>query len=485
MALSLCVLLLSLPVCSLSRPLSHSSPSSSFKVALIHRDSPYSPIHDPSASPSDLFRLSAQFSISRIRHLRSVLTGKSSLSKFESEVKVGPFEYLMRIGIGTPAELQWLIADTGSDLTWTQCLPCFNCFEQKAPIFDPKSSSTYRSLNCSSTLCQALTNDRECGVSSCQYHYEYQDGSATSGKLSTESFTFETPKSTLSSLKPSISAIPSSSPSTSPIKSTASATFSNDQGTGAIIKDLGFGCSSSTTGTFGKNGEAGLVGLGGGPLSLISQLGNSISNKFSYCLASRHDKNATSVLNFGENANISGLNVSSTPIMNFENFPTFYFLNLSDISVGEKRLGIPTGTFDLTPSGDGGFFIDSGTTMTLLPIDAVRLLLDEFNDIIDFPSIVNPPSPFEICYIVPDSSNITGLPDITFHFSGDANWKMGPSNIFYPLHENVICPVIVNSPAAGPSIFGNWQQQNTVVEYDLGEKRLSFAPADCRSYREL
>ncbi|KAL4203496.1 hypothetical protein AMTRI_Chr01g128240 [Amborella trichopoda] len=191
-----------------------------------------------------------------------------------------PNEYLMRVVIGTPTERYYLIADTRSDLTWIQFLPCSNFFKQKAPIFDRKSSSTYRSLNCSSTLCQNL------------------------GKTST------------------------------------GATFSTDRGTGAKINGLGFGCGSSNGG-FGADGKAGLIGLGGGPLSLISQLGSSISNKFSYCLASRLDRNATGV----------------TAIIKFEQTPTFYFLNLSDISVGKKRLGIPPGTFDPNPFsseyGDG------------------------------------------------------------------------------------------------------------------------------------
>ncbi|KAL4203493.1 hypothetical protein AMTRI_Chr01g104230 [Amborella trichopoda] len=427
MALSLSVLLLCLPLCSFSRPLSHSSPSSSFKIALIHRDSPYSPM---------------------------LLTGKSSPSKLSSEVKAGPSEYLMRVGIGTPAEPYWLIADTGSDLTWTQCLPCSNCFEQNVPIFNPKSSSTYLSLNCSSTLCQNLEDNLDCGGSSRHYDYQYGDGSATSASIS---------------VNPSFSL--TTTPSSDPIKTSSRSTFSTDPGTGAKINGLGFRCVSSNTGRFGTDGEAGLVGLEGGPLSLTSQLGNSISNKFSHCLASRHDMNSTSVLYFGDNADILGLNVSSTPIKNSEQFPTFYFLNLTDISVDKQRLGIPPGTFDLTETGDGGFIIDSGITLTLLPAVADKLLLDKFNDIVDFPSISNPPSPFEKCYKVPDSSKITGLPDITFHFSDNADWKTGPSNLFYPLHEDVICLAIVTTGDAGPFIFGNWQQQN-MVEYDLGENRI-------------
>ncbi|ERM98234.1 aspartic proteinase CDR1 [Amborella trichopoda] len=477
--LCLCVLLLSLPLCSLSRPLSLSSPSLSFKVALIHRDSPYSPIHDPSPSPSDLFRLSAQRSLSRLQHFQSVLTGKSSPSKLASEVKAGSSEYLMRVGIGTPAEPYWLIADTGSDLTWTQCLPCSNCFEQNVPIFNPKSSSTYLSLNCSSTLCQNLKNNRKCGGSSCQYDYHYGDGSATSGKLSTETFTFETPKSTLTSLKASISTNPifslTTTLSTDPMETSTSATFSTDRRTGAKIKGLGFGCGNSNTGGFGQNGEVGLVGLGGGPLSLISQLGSSISNKFSYCLPSRLDENMTSVLNFGKNAAIQTSDVSSTPLIQLEDSPTFFLLNLTGISVGSKRLDIPPLFFDPTQRGEP-FVIDSGTTLTILGPGVYYILAVEVEKAINLPT-TDPPRPFSLCYKVPDSGNITGIPNITFHFSGNADWINGPENSFIPLDDgHMICLGILGS-GQGMSILGNWAQQNKLVEYDVGKGMLSFAPA--------
>ncbi|KAL4203491.1 hypothetical protein AMTRI_Chr01g128200 [Amborella trichopoda] len=479
--LPLSLLLLSLSSYSLSTPLPPSNPSSSFKVALIHRDSPYSPMHDSSVSSSDIFGLSVDRSVFRIRYIRSVLAGKSSPLKIESPVKVAPFEYLMRVGIGTPAKPYWLIADTGSDLTWTQCRPCDICFKQKAPIFDPSSSSTYHPLKCSTPLCRALEGDRICDGSSCQYQYAYGDGSATLGNLSTETFTFESPKSTVASLNPSILAKSSSGATgINPTKTSTSTSLSTNHVIGAKIKGIGFGCSFSNTGNMGGDGEAGLVGLGGGPLSLVSQIGSSISNKFSYCLASRHENNTMSVLNFGKNADISGPNVSSTPIVQMKAIPTFYFLNLSDISIGSKRLHIPQGTFDPSPSGDSGLIIDSGTTMTVLSSMAFSSVLKGLNKTAEFPPLDNPPEPFEACYKVPDPHRITGLPDITFHFSGNADWKWEPRNSFYIMPKNVVCLLMGRS--SDISILGNMQQQNMVVEYDLKEKKLSFAPARCSQF---
>ncbi|CAH2060273.1 unnamed protein product [Thlaspi arvense] len=51
--------------------------------------------------------------------------------------------YVMKLQIGTPPVEIEAVIYTGSDVIWTQCLPCINCFNQQSPIFDPSKSSTY------------------------------------------------------------------------------------------------------------------------------------------------------------------------------------------------------------------------------------------------------------------------------------------------------------------------------------------------------
>jgi hypothetical protein len=46
-------------------------------------------------------------------------------------------QYLMELYIGTPPIKISGIADTGSDLIWVQCVPCFGCYKQINPMFDP------------------------------------------------------------------------------------------------------------------------------------------------------------------------------------------------------------------------------------------------------------------------------------------------------------------------------------------------------------
>ncbi|PKU59278.1 Aspartic proteinase nepenthesin-1 [Dendrobium catenatum] len=120
---------------------------------------------------------------------------------------------------------------TGSDLTWTQCVPCINCYNQKNPFYDPTQSSTFTTIECISDYC-------------CLYEVRYADHSITKGSLINDT------------LK-----------------------FSNDN-----IPNFHFGCGDNNTGFHGD--IDGFLGLGRGSLSIISQASNMYNNIFSYCLPS-------------------------------------------------------------------------------------------------------------------------------------------------------------------------------------------------------
>ncbi|KAL6220331.1 hypothetical protein ACLB2K_008087 [Fragaria x ananassa] len=50
----------------------------------------------------------------------------------------------------------YMVLDTGSDVVWLQCAPCKRCYSQTDPVFDPRKSSSFSSLPCSSPLCRHL-----------------------------------------------------------------------------------------------------------------------------------------------------------------------------------------------------------------------------------------------------------------------------------------------------------------------------------------
>ncbi|KAI6706028.1 hypothetical protein NL676_008990 [Syzygium grande] len=161
-----------------------------FTADLIHRDSPSSPFHDPFTTHSDRMRGAARRSISRAHRLWA---GHSS--KIQSEMMYSDGGYYMKVLIGSPPLETFLMVDTGSDLLWTQCEPCVKCYRQKPPIFNPRNSSTYKTVQCGTGLCKSLDGAR-CGGDdgrTCEYYYKYGDESFTSGALAVETFRIGTP----------------------------------------------------------------------------------------------------------------------------------------------------------------------------------------------------------------------------------------------------------------------------------------------------
>lgn len=260
----------------------------------------------------------------------------ASSNDLKSTVHAGNGEFLMQISIGTPRESYNAIMDTGSDLIWTQCKPCKECFDQSTPIFDPSKSSTFSKISCSNKLCEALPMS-SCGDSNCEYMYTYGDYSSSEGLLASETFTF-----------------------------------------GEVsIPNVAFGCGNDNEGS-GFSQGAGLVGLGRGPLSLVSQLQMS---KFSYCLTSINEDSdsKSSTLLMGSMAHEDYKNIITTPLVKNPTQPSFYYLSLEGISVGDTQLPIKKSTFSLNKDGSGGIIIDSGTTITYLEESAFSLLKKEFS----------------------------------------------------------------------------------------------------------
>ncbi|XP_068657080.1 aspartic proteinase CDR1-like [Aristolochia californica] len=401
-----------------------------FSVELVRRDSPRSPFYNPLESSSARIARAVKRSKDRVDYfLRR--SAKSSLSDqspqaAESSVLPNGGDYLMTLALGTPPVKILAIADTGSDLIWTQCKPCENCYKQDDPLFDPESSSSYRNVSCQSAPCQGLRSS--CSSGSCQYQYSYGDQSYTIGTLATETFTFD-------------------STSGSKVKFPKSV----------------FGCGHENQGTFTSRG-AGLVGLGGGSLSLIRRLGSSIDGKFSYCLVPLTDDSASSVLSFGRDAIVSGQGAVSTPLVKADP-DTFYYLSLEKITVGKKVIEFP--------NPEGNIIIDSGTTLTYLISSVFDELTSAVSSVIDLTPVKDPQQLFQLCYRAKADAK---LPYLNFGFSG-ANLRLAPLNTFIEVEEGIICLAVL--PSDGLMIFGNVAQQNYKVGYDLAEGTVSFASKDC------
>ncbi|KAG6633795.1 aspartic proteinase CDR1-like [Carya illinoinensis] len=414
------------------------SDGTGFTVDLIQRDSALSPSYNPSHTHFDRLHNAFRRSVSRANRFKPTPQSKSSSLNIQSQIMACDGEYLMKISIGTPPVELLCIADTGSDLTWTQCRPCEQCYKQNASLFDPEQSSTYRNVPCKSKPCQTLER-ASCGDGTCKYSYSYGDNSFTNGDLAVETLV---------------------------IGSTSGRPIS--------IPEIILGCGHNNDGTFGEAGS-GIIGLGDGSLSLVSQLKKSVGGKFSYCLVPNNytDTNTTSKITFGNKAVVSGDGVVSTALVAKEP-DTFYFLSLEAISVGNKRFAYKG--FAADHDQEGNIIIDSGTTLTFLPPEFHTDLVSALVEAIDAERVSDPRNELSLCF--KSEGNDIDFPIIIAHFAG-ADVKLQPFNTFARMDEkdNMVCFTMV--PSESLAIFGNLAQMNFLVGYDLEGKELSFLPTDC------
>ncbi|XP_044492082.1 aspartyl protease family protein 2-like [Mangifera indica] len=377
------------------------------------------------------------------------------VATLESGVSLGSGEYFMDVFIGTPPKHFSLILDTGSDLNWIQCVPCYDCFEQNGPYYDPKDSTSFRNISCHDPRCHLVSSPdppQPCKAEnqSCPYYYWYGDKSNTTGDFALETFTVNL---------------------TSP---TGKSEFRR-------VENVMFGCGHWNRGLF--QGAAGLLGLGRGPLSFSSQLQSLYGHSFSYCLVDRNsDTNVSSKLILGEDEDLlSNPNLNFTTLVAGEENPvdTFYYVQIKSIMVGGEVLTIPEETWHLSSDGAGGTIIDSGTTISYFAQPAYDIIKDAFMKKVKGYSLVKVFPVLEPCY------NVTGvekveLPEFGILFADGGMWNFPVENYFIRLDpEDVVCLAILGTPQSAHSIIGNYQQQNFHVLYDTKRSRLGYAPMNC------
>lgn len=357
---------------------------------------------------------------------------------FQFPVHVGDGEFIADLMIGTPPVPFPAIIDTGSDLIWTQCKPCKMCFHQRTPVFNPKLSSTFSNISCSSKLCKAV-GPFKCDKS-CDYRYGYGDESFTEGFMAMDTISFvELPKR-------------------------------------ISIPRIGFGCGVDNHAT-GMEKTAGLLGLGRGVLSLVSQLG---AHKFSYCLTSITD-NRTGNLLFGSQAysKFNPRKIPMTPLIQNPYIPSYYYLSLEGITVGGSLLPIPKSAFQLKKDGSGGIIIDSGTTITYLQEEAFDVLKRTFISQMDYYQVANSSNTgLDLCFNLAEKNGVeVKVPELIFHFKG-LNLSLPVENYMVSDPEMELTCLVINA-MSNLSIFGNMQQQNLLVVHDLEKANMSLLRTQC------
>ncbi|KAM7475833.1 hypothetical protein LguiB_023076 [Lonicera macranthoides] len=106
-----------------------------------------------------------------------------------------------------------------------------------------------------------------------------------------------------------------------------------------------FWCGWNNKGLFG--GASGLMGLGRSNLSLVSQTYDMFGGSFSYCLPSTETDSLGSLILGGDSSIYNNSTpISYTKMVQNPQLPTFYFLNLTGITIGgvelQATVDIPT-----------------------------------------------------------------------------------------------------------------------------------------------
>ncbi|KAH6771386.1 Eukaryotic aspartyl protease family protein [Perilla frutescens var. hirtella] len=341
----------------------------------------------------------------------------------------GSGEYFSRVGVGNPATESYMVLDTGSDVNWVQCAPCADCYQQADPIFDPGLSTSFNPLTCETQQCRSL-DVSECRNDTCLYEVSYGDGSYTVGDFVTETITF---------------------------------------GGSQTVDNVAIGCGHNNEGLF--VGAAGLLGLGGGALSFPSQIN---ATSFSYCLVDR-DSDSASTLEFNSAAPSDAV---TAPLVRNPKLDTFYYVDLSGISVSGEVLPIPPSTFQLSDGGSGGVIIDSGTAVTRLQTEAYNAMRDAFKKGTGNLPSSNGVALFDTCYNLSSRKSVE-VPTVSFHFSNGKELRLPAKNYMIPVDSSGTFCFAFAPTSSSLGIIGNVQQQGTRVSYDLANSLIGFSPNKC------
>ncbi|KNA18018.1 hypothetical protein SOVF_074150 [Spinacia oleracea] len=383
-------------------------------------------------SPKEVYHRLVLSSASRHRQIK---WQQSNIGVVNTNLIPNDGDYLMQISVGTPPVQLVAAVVTGTDLTWFQCRRCALCYQQNTTNFDPESSRTYMNLPCDTGHCSNLDKTHlNCyqNENLCRYWYTYGNATTvTGGVMGTDTFSF---------------------------------TSMNGYDQCAAFPSIAFGCGYQQAGVFDTD-SAGVLGLGSGPVSLVSQLGPSISYKFSYCLACADSQSASRLRFGGVFEDASGNGCVTTALVTRDS-STLYNLELMGISIGQMSLNM-----------DREIMIDTGTTLTYLDPSIFNNLEVMVNGVIGaMPVSDNPLAEPVLCYDT--NTEFLTPPDIVFHLNG-GDLVLKANNIFFVV-DNYLCLGIVKSPTDGdPMVLGNMAQVNLEVGFDLLSKTVSFSPRDC------
>ncbi|KAK4382352.1 Aspartic proteinase nepenthesin-1 [Sesamum angolense] len=381
--------------------------------------------------------------------------------------------YSISLSFGTPSQTLSFLLDTGSSLVWFPCTDSFSCSScnfigvdpANITTFLPRLSSSTKIVGCKDPKCRWISpnvqcdgcrkNSTGCNESCPLFRANYGSGSTTALLIS-ETLIL-------------------------PEKS---------------VENFIVGCS-----IFASTEPSGIAGFGRAPDSLPAQMG---LKRFSYCLVSHEfddepvHSNLVLETASGAAASIEGARINYTPFSKNPTTPKhpaykeYYYVTLQKITVGGVDVRVPFKFLVADAEGRGGTIVDSGTTLTFMENPVYELVAEELEKQVgknySRAAEVENLSGLGPCFKVSDENSFT-VPELAFHFKGGAKLALPVENYFSPLVDSAMCMTITTDRGGGGGgvgqgpaiIFGNYQQQNIYMEYDLENERLGFRKQICNN----
>ncbi|KAI4384622.1 hypothetical protein MLD38_002745 [Melastoma candidum] len=410
-----------------SHPRCDDLPGSDLRV--FHVSSPCSPFKPPTSLSWEESILKMQTDDqARLQFLSSLVAGKSVVPLASGRQIIQTPTYIIRVKVGTPPQRMLMAVDNSNDAAWIPCSGCVGC---SSSVFTDSKSTSYKNLGCKTPQCRQAPNPT-CMAGACTFNITY--GSASiAGNLSRDVF--------------ALAADP--------------------------IPSYTFGCIQKTTGA--SIPPQGLLGLGRGQLSLLSQTQSLYKSTFSYCLPSFKSPNFSGSLRLGPIG--QPIRIKYTPLLKNPRRSSLYYVKLLAIRVGRRVVDIPPSAFALDPATGGGTIIDSGTVFTRLVKPAYQAVRDAFRKRVGNLTVTSLGG-FDTCYSVPIVA-----PIVTFMFEG-LNVTIPPDNLLIHSTAGSITCLAMAETSGDPlnsvlNVMASMQQQNHRVVFDVPNSRVGVARERC------
>ncbi|KAJ4845928.1 Aspartyl protease aed3 [Turnera subulata] len=370
----------------------------------------------------------------RLKYLSTLLAKKATPVPIAPGQQVlGVGNYLVRVKLGTPGQVMLMVLDTSNDAAWAPCSGCTGC---SSTTFFPTNSTTYGPLDCSTAQCtqaHGLSCPATGTAAACLFNQSYGGDSSLSANLVQDSIT-----------------------------------LGND-----VVPNFAFGCINSISG--GSIPPQGLLGLGRGSLSLLSQTGSLYSGVFSYCLPSFKSFFFSGSLKLGPVGQPK--TIKTTPLLKNPRRPSLYYVNLTGISVGRVPVPIAPELLAFDPNTGAGTIIDSGTVITRFVQPIYNAVRDEFRKQVTGP--FSSLGAFDTCFAATSEAS---APVITLHFTG-LDLKLPVENsLIHSSSGSLACLAMAAAPNNVNSVLNviaNLQQQNLRILFDVANSRLGIARELC------